>query len=72
MAFQDRINSSEKPKELLAEIILLHTQEGGMVLDLFGGSCKVADACLGIKRRCLVVEKDEGLVKMASLRLRGI
>jgi len=47
------------------------TQEGDLICDPFGGSCMVADACKGIKRKCLVVELDEGLVKMASLRIRG-
>jgi predicted transcriptional regulator len=72
IAFTGRIHASEKPEQLLTEIILLHTKEGDHVLDPFGGSCKVADACKSTKRKCLVVEKDEGLVKMASLRIRGI
>ncbi len=72
VAFSNRIHASEKPESLLAEIILLHTKEGDMVVDPFGGSCKVADACKSTKRKCLVVELDEGLVKMASLRLRGL
>ena len=72
VAFAGRIHASEKPEELLAELILLHTKEGDMVCDPFGGSCMVADACKTTKRKCLVVELDEGLTKMASLRLRGI
>lgn len=72
ISFAGRIHASEKPESLLAEIILLHTKEGDMVCDPFGGSCMVADACKGTKRKCLVMELDEGLVKMASLRIRGI
>ncbi len=72
VAFQGRIHSGEKPEALLVEIIKLHTKEGDMILDPFGGSCKVADACKSSLRKCLVVELDESLVKMATLRVRGL
>ena len=67
-----RIHASEKPEALLAELILLNTKENTFVLDPWGGSCKVADACLSHKRRCLVVELEESLVKLANMRLRGL
>ena len=72
MAFANRIHSGEKPVALLSELIELHTQEDDLICDPFGGSCMVADACKGLKRKALVVELDEGLVKMASLRIRGL
>lgn len=72
IAFQGRIHSGEKPEALLAELIALHTTEDAFVLDPFGGSCKLADACLSTNRRCMVVELEEALVKMAMLRVRGI
>jgi len=72
VAYKNRIHASEKPEALLAELILLNTSEGAMVLDPFGGSCKVADACLSNKRKCLVVELEEELVKLANMRLRGL
>lgn len=72
VAYANRIHSGEKPIALLSELIGLHTQEGDLICDPFGGSCIIADACKGMKRKCLVVELDEGLVKMASLRIRGI
>lgn len=72
VAFANRIHSGEKPVALLSELIELHTQEGDLICDPFGGSCIVADACKGLKRKALVVELDEGLVKMASLRIRGL
>jgi site-specific DNA-methyltransferase (adenine-specific) len=72
VAYANRIHASEKPESLLAELILLNTQHGDFVLDPFGGSCKVADACLSNKRRCLVVELEENLVKLANMRLRGL
>lgn len=72
VAYANRIHASEKPESLLSELILLNTQPGDFVLDPFGGSCKVADACLNNKRRCLVVELEENLVKLANMRLRGL
>ena len=72
VAYLSRIHASEKPEALLTELLLLHTKEGDLILDPFGGSCKLADACKSNKRRCLVVEKEDGLVKMATLRVRGI
>jgi len=70
--YQNRIHSAEKPVSLLSELILLNTQENAFVLDPFGGSCNVADACKALRRKCLVVEKEEELVKMATMRLRGL
>ena len=70
--YQNRIHSAEKPVSLLSELILLNTQENAFILDPFGGSCNIADACKALKRKCLVVEIEEELVKMASMRLRGL
>jgi site-specific DNA-methyltransferase (adenine-specific) len=72
VAYQNRIHSSEKPPGLHAEIINLHTEPGDMVLDPFGGSCNVADACKILNRKCLCIEKNEDLIRLATLRLRGI
>lgn len=70
--YQNRIHSSEKPAGLHSELINLQTQPGDFVLDPFGGSCNVADACKMLNRKCLVVEQNEDLIKLATLRLRGI
>ena len=72
VAFADRIHASEKPEGLLVDIIKLHGKEGDLVLDPWGGSCKVADACKLAQRRCVVVELESSLVNMATLRVRGI
>jgi hypothetical protein len=72
VAFLNRIHASEKPEALLVQLINLHTKEGDNILDPFGGSCMVADACRNTNRKCLVVELDPGLVKMASLRVWGV
>lgn len=72
VAYTNRIHASEKPESLLSELVLLNTQPNDFILDPWGGSCKVADACLSNKRKCLVVEKEENLVKLANMRLRGL
>jgi site-specific DNA-methyltransferase (adenine-specific) len=70
--YANRIHAAEKSEALLSELIQLHTEQGDMILDPFGGSCRVADACRASLRCCLVVERNETLVKMAGLRLRGV
>lgn len=72
VAYQNRIHASEKPEGLLSEILQLHTQEGDNILDPFGGSCRLADAAKLTLRRCIVIEKEEELVKLANMRLRGL
>jgi len=72
VAYLNRIHSAEKSEALLAELIELHTEQGAMVLDPWGGSCKLADVCRKLLRRCLVVEREPDLVKMASMRLEGV
>jgi len=72
VAYQHRIHSSEKPAGFHSELINLHTQPGDMVLDPFGGSCNVADACKLLNRKCLCIEQNEDMIKLATLRLRGI
>jgi len=70
--YRDRIHASEKPESLLIELLELHTEKGAKLLDPFGGSCKLADACKRTLRKCTVVEKEKELVQGATLRLRGI
>jgi site-specific DNA-methyltransferase (adenine-specific) len=72
VAYLNRIHSAEKSESLLSELIELHTQQGDMVMDPFGGSCKVADACKKLLRRCLVIERESDVVKMACMRLEGV
>ncbi len=70
--FHNRIHSAEKAESLLAEIVSLHTKENDLVVDPFGGSCKIADVCRKLIRKCIVIEIDEELTKMATMRLRGL
>jgi len=72
VAYLNRIHSAEKSESLLAELIELHTEQGAMVLDPWGGSCKIADVCRRLLRRCLVIEREPDLVKMSTMRLEGV
>jgi DNA modification methylase len=72
VAYLNRIHSAEKSESLLAELIELHTEPGAMILDPWGGSCKLADVCRRLLRRCLVIEREPDLVKMATMRLEGV
>jgi len=59
MAFQhiDVINASSRP--------------GDTVLDPFGGSCKVYDACMELGRVPIIIEKDGGYYRAAMKRIRN-
>ena len=62
----------EKPIEMLRHIITASSRPGAVVLDCFGGSCKVVDACIQLGRRYLAIEKEPEYVRSASKRVLSI
>lgn len=60
-----------KPVKIFKTLIENSTKEGEMVLDCFGGSGTTAIACQDLKRRFIVIEKDEGFHKMSVERLEN-
>ena len=71
VAFADRIHSAEKPRELLEALVELSSKEGQTVLDPYGGSCQLADACLELGRKAIIIEKEEALINLAKIRIAG-
>lgn len=61
---------SEKPVQLLAELVESSSRTGDVVLDPFAGSGSTAVACILRDRRYLTIEKDEGYVKRLVDRIR--
>jgi len=59
MAKRNKVHITPKPIDLLINILLHTTDENDIVLDCFAGSGSLAEACLKIGRRCVLIEKDE-------------
>jgi site-specific DNA-methyltransferase (adenine-specific) len=62
----------EKPIEMHRHVISASSRPGDLVLDCFGGSCKVADACIQLDRRYILIEQDEEYVRQARKRVLSI
>lgn len=55
---EQRIHPTQKPVDLLGQIIRDYSNEGDLVLDCFSGSGTTAIACHNLKRRFICIEKD--------------
>ena len=62
---------TEKPYQMHLDVINASSRPGDTVLDAFGGSCKVYDACLELGRVPIVIEKDEGYYQAATKRIQN-
>lgn len=60
-----RIHQAQKPKELYKEITKYITKEFEIIVDQFGGSCKIAEASLEENRNCVVFEIDKTKIDLA-------
>ena len=60
---------TEKPEELIRDLILNSTNVGDSVLEPFGGSGVVADVCRKNQRKCVSIEIDEVHIKTQIERL---
>lgn len=57
---KSKLHSTMKPVALLRNLILNSTKIGDIVFDGFGGSGSCLIACEHTKRKCLMIELDEG------------
>jgi adenine-specific DNA-methyltransferase len=62
----------QKPVEMLRHIITASSKPGDLVLDCFGGSCVVADACIQLDRHYLIIEMQSEYVDIAKRRIASI
>jgi len=60
---------TEKPIDLLAQIIKLISQPGDLILDPFGGSGSLAEAAVLVGRRAIVIEQHEAYCQLAARAL---
>jgi len=67
-----RANVAEKPVELISELLRLSTNEGDLVLDCFAGSGVVGVAAKQLKRRFILMEKDQSQWNEIQVRLAAV
>jgi len=67
----DRVHQTQKPVDLLIQLIEVTTPPGGVVLDVFGGSASIAEACLITGRQYIVFEIDPATAELARERVRN-
>lgn len=56
---KNKIHPTEKPIELINELILLNSKENDIVLDMFAGSGVVGESCSLLNRYYILIEKKE-------------
>ena len=66
---KNKLHPSQKPIELINELIELSTKEGDVVLDPFMGSGSTGVACVRAKRNFIGIELDENYFKIAKERV---
>lgn len=60
---------TQKPLDLWAKLLQVHSNEGDVVLDCFSGSGTTAIACHRMNRHFICIEKDEKYIKISKQRL---
>lgn len=65
-----RIHPTQKPQELWEELLSIHSNEGDVVLDCFGGSGVTAVACAKLNRNFIVTELDKAIFDASIKRLQ--
>jgi len=69
---KDRFHPTQKPLNLLQELIKKHSNEGDTVLDCFAGSASCAVACFNTGRNFMGCELDETYYQKASERINKL
>lgn len=65
-----KVHPTQKPVELMAEIILSSTNEGDTILDPFMGSGTTGVACVQLNRNFIGIEIDPAYFAIAQERIR--
>lgn len=61
---------TQKPLELIKDLIIKHSNEGDVILDTFGGSGTTAIAGLETNRNFILIERDENYHKISEERVK--
>lgn len=62
----------EKPIAMSRHVIAASSRPGDVVLDCFGGSCQVADACIQLGRKYIIIEQNTEYCRQARKRVSMI
>ena len=65
----DKIHPTQKPVDLIKELLSVHSNENDLVLDCFSGSGTTAIACHRLKRRFICIECDKDYWEASCKRL---
>lgn len=63
------LHPTQKSLKLMQELIMIHSNEGDVVLDCFMGSGTTGVAAKNLNRNFIGIEKDEGYFKIAQERI---
>jgi site-specific DNA-methyltransferase (adenine-specific) len=66
----DRIHPTQKSLELFEDLIKKHTNEGGVVVDPFGGSATTYIACQHLNRKCYSSEISNDYYAKCQTRIK--
>lgn len=66
---KEKYHPSQKPVELLEELLMVSTNEQDIVLDPFMGSASTGVACLNLNRNFIGIELDEAIFNTAKDRM---
>lgn len=67
----DRFHPTQKPTQIICQLLNYYTQENDLILDPFMGSFTTAVACHKLKRRFIGAELDEEYYALGSERLKA-
>ena len=69
---KEKLHPTEKPVDLIKELILNSSEENDLVLDCFMGSGSTGVACIETNRRFFGVEIEKGYFEIAEKRMSGV
>ena len=69
---EKRVHPTQKPVRMLSEIIKDFTDEGNVIVDVFGGSGSTLIACEQTKRKCFMCELDPHYIDVIIQRWENL
>jgi site-specific DNA-methyltransferase (adenine-specific) len=63
------IHPTQKPTNLIKELILKHSNKGNLILDCFAGSGTVGLCCKDLERGFILIEMDKSYYELINTRL---
>jgi len=69
---KERVHPTQKPVQMLSDILKDYSEEQNNILDLYGGSASVLIACEQLNRKCYTMEIDERYVSVSIRRFHKL